>query len=75
MTSGVADALALGPDGSIDVVVDWKSDVNSDAKTVELYRDQVRDYLAATGAPKGLIVFLTSGLVEKVAPPFSYAAV
>jgi exodeoxyribonuclease-5 len=68
MTSGIADALALGPDGSIDVVVDWKSDVNPDAKTVELYRGQVRDYLAATGAPTGLIVFLTSGSFEKIAP-------
>ncbi|WP_264583371.1 UvrD-helicase domain-containing protein [Rhodoblastus acidophilus] len=68
MTSGVADALALGPDGSIDMVVDWKSDVEPDAKTVELYRGQVRDYLAATSAQTGLIVFLTPGRVEKISP-------
>ena len=67
MTSGIADALALGPDGTIDVVVDWKSDVNPEATIVELYRAQVRDYLAVTGAPKGFIIFLTSGRVEKVA--------
>jgi exodeoxyribonuclease-5 len=66
MTSGVADALALGPDGTIDVVVDWKSDVDPDAKTVELYRGQVRDYMAATGAQTGLLVFMTSGGVEKI---------
>ncbi len=71
MTSGIADALALRRDGSIDVVVDWKSDVEPDAKTVELYRSQVRDYLAATGAPTGLIVFVTSGRVEKIAPAIS----
>jgi len=68
MTSGIADALARGPDGTIDVVVDWKSDVDPEATIVELYRAQVRDYLAVTGAPKGFIVFLTSGRVEKVAP-------
>ena len=68
LTSGIADALAIGPDGTIDAVVDWKSDVDPDAAVVELYRGQVRDYLAATGAPKGFIVFLTSGRVEKIAP-------
>jgi exodeoxyribonuclease-5 len=50
------------------VVIDWKSDVDPEAKIIELYRAQVRDYLAVTGAPKGFIVFLTSGRVEKVAP-------
>ena len=65
LTSGIADALAIGPDGTIDAVVDWKSDVDPDATVVELYRGQVRDYLAATGAPKGFIVFLTSGRVER----------
>jgi len=68
LTSGIADALAIGPDGIIDAVVDWKSDVDPDAAVVELYRGQVRYYLAATGAPNGFIVFLTSGRVEKVAP-------
>ena len=71
LTSGIADALAIGPDGTIDAVVDWKSDVDPDATVVELYRGQVRDYLAATGAPKGFIVFLTSGRVEKIAPGVS----
>ncbi len=68
MTSGIADALAIGPDGTIDAVVDWKSDVDPDATVVELYRGQVRDYLAATGAQTGLIVFLTSGRIEKITP-------
>jgi len=66
LTSGIADALAIGPDGTIDAVVDWKSDVYPDATVVELYRGQVQDYLAATGAPRGFIVFLTSGRVEKI---------
>lgn len=66
MTSGVADALAIGPDGKIHAVVDWKSDVDPDAMVIDLYRGQVGEYLAATGAPKGFIVFLTSGRVEKI---------
>jgi hypothetical protein len=67
-TSGVADAVVIADDGKIDAVIDWKSDVDPDPALVELYRGQVRDYLAATKAPKGLIVFLTSGRIEKVAP-------
>jgi hypothetical protein len=63
---GVADALALNPDGTTDVVIDWKSDVDPDATHVDLYRAQVRDYLAATGAREGLLVFVTSGHVERV---------
>lgn len=61
---GVVDALALGEDGVIDVVIDWKSDVNQSLGQVELYRAQVRDYLAATGAKEGLLVFATSGRIE-----------
>jgi len=68
LTSGVADAVAIAGDGKIEAVIDWKSDVDPDPALVELYRGQVRDYLAATKAPKGLIVFLTLGRVEKVAP-------
>jgi exodeoxyribonuclease-5 len=68
LTSGVADAVAIAGDGKIDAVIDWKSDVDPGPALVELYRGQVRDYLAATKAPKGLIVYLTSSRVEKVAP-------
>jgi hypothetical protein len=56
------------PCRKIDAVIDWKSDVDPDPALVELYRGQVRDYLAATKAPRGLIVFLTSSRIEKVAP-------
>ena len=66
---GVADALALGPDESIDVVIDWKSDVDPDARQVNLYREQVCDYLAASLAPEGLIVFVTNGRIERVRRP------
>lgn len=64
--SGVADAVALGPDGRIEVVVDWKSDISPDAATREKYRSQVRDYLEASGAARGLVVYMTLGQVDEV---------
>jgi hypothetical protein len=65
---GVADAVAFDGGNNVDVVVDWKSDVEPAAAVVDLYREQVRDYLAATGGKEGLLVFVTSGRVERVAP-------
>jgi ATP-dependent exoDNAse (exonuclease V) beta subunit len=58
---GVADALAVNDRGEIEVVIDWKSDVNPTSAQVDLYRAQVRDYLETTGADRGLLVFMTSG--------------
>jgi ATP-dependent exoDNAse (exonuclease V) beta subunit len=69
--SGVADAVALNGDGTLDVVIDWKSDVDPDASQVELYRQQVRDYLAATGAKEALLVFISIGRIERVSHPLS----
>lgn len=63
---GVADALALDGDNNVEVVIDWKSDVEPTVEVVKLYREQVRDYLAATGGKSGLLVFVTSGRVERV---------
>ena len=65
---GVADALALDGDNNVEVVIDWKSDVEPTAEVIKLYRKQVRDYLAATGGKSGLLVFVTSGRVERVVP-------
>ncbi len=66
LTAGIADAVAANEAGYIEVVVDWKSDVNPGQPQMALYRDQVRDYLAATGAQRGLIVLMTLGRVEEV---------
>jgi exodeoxyribonuclease-5 len=63
---GIADAVAYLPLGIIDLVVDWKTDVNPSAQQIELYREQLRDYLAATGAPEGLLVFVTTGKLVRV---------
>jgi ATP-dependent exoDNAse (exonuclease V) beta subunit len=71
---GVVDALARQPDGSIDLVIDWKTDVDPDLQQIELYRRQVRDYLDATGAPEGLLVFVTTGQLVRVRPAFQPTA-
>jgi exodeoxyribonuclease-5 len=67
-TAGIADALTVGEDGRPVVVVDWKSDVNPEAQTLEHYRAQVRAYLDMTGAERGLIVLMTRGTVITVSP-------
>jgi ATP-dependent exoDNAse (exonuclease V) beta subunit len=64
---GIADAVALGADGTPELVIDWKSDVAPDAATAAGYAAQVRTYLAATGAASGLIVFMTPGTLLRVA--------
>jgi len=67
-TAGVADALTLTAEGRAAIVVDWKSDVNPNPQTLDHYRAQVRAYLEMTGAERGLIVLITTGLVLNVFP-------
>ncbi len=62
----IVDALALDPDGKIERVVDWKSDVSPTNAMREKYRVQVRDYLKASGATRGLVVYMTLGLVDQI---------
>ena len=50
------------------IVIDWKSDVQPTAETIEHYRAQVRAYLDMTGTERGLIVLVTSGQVITVEP-------
>ncbi len=66
LTAGIADAVAADETGRIEVVVDWKSDVSPGQAETEQYRGQVGDYLAATGAQRGLIVFMTTGGIFEV---------
>ncbi len=65
-TAGIVDAIAFDADGAPQVVIDWKSDVDPSAETLEHYRAQVRAYLDTTGAERGLLVFMTSGLVDAI---------
>jgi len=53
VVSGIADAVALAPDGNIEVVVDWKSDVAPTAQTVAGYRSQMSSYIRAAGHNAG----------------------
>jgi exodeoxyribonuclease-5 len=65
---GIADAVAYQPTGAIDLVIDWKTDVSPTPQQIDLYREQMRDYLVATGAPDGLLVFVTTGQLIRVRP-------
>lgn len=65
-TAGIADALTIGSDGRPVAVIDWKSDVNPNAQTLDHYRAQVSAYLDMTGADRGLIVLMTSGRIIEV---------
>ncbi len=64
--SGIADAVALGVDGKIELVVDWKSDVSLTPGMREKYQTQLRDYLGASGAEDGMIVYMTLGEAEEI---------
>ena len=70
-TFGIVDALAIGEDGSPELVIDWKSDVNPSARASDHYRSQVRRYLAVTGIPKGMVVFVTTGSILPVSASVS----
>lgn len=68
---GRADAIAFSGQQA-DVVVDWKSDLApSDAQT-EAHVDQLRLYLAATGAQLGLVVYMSLGWVRTVRPAATF---
>ncbi|HEY5105722.1 MAG TPA: UvrD-helicase domain-containing protein [Caulobacteraceae bacterium] len=66
--AGRADAIAVDAEGRPEAVVDWKSDVSPTASQFEAHVGQVRLYLAATGAPRGLLVYMSLGLVRVVEP-------
>ena len=66
--AGIVDALTLTDEGNPAVVVDWKSDIAPDPKTLEHYQMQVQTYLEMTGAERGLIVLMTTGNVITVFP-------
>jgi len=63
---GVVDALAYDAAGNAELVVDWKSDVEPEEKQIRRYREQMREYLEATGAGRGLLVFLTDGRIVRM---------
>jgi len=64
--AGRIDAIAYDGDRA-EVVVDWKSDVDPSDAEIRLHAGQLEDYLRATGAPRGALVYMTPGLVRWVA--------
>jgi ATP-dependent exoDNAse (exonuclease V) beta subunit len=63
---GVADAVVPNEFGPPVLVVDWKSDVEPSARKTMRYSGQLAEYLRATGASEGLLVYLTTGQVVRV---------
>jgi ATP-dependent exoDNAse (exonuclease V) beta subunit len=60
LLAGRADALAV-EDGNIVAALDWKSDVAPSQHERSGYIGQLRAYLAATGARRGALVYMTLG--------------
>jgi ATP-dependent exoDNAse (exonuclease V) beta subunit len=63
--SGRADGV-VEEAGRVSVVVDWKSDISPSREDVERHAQQLKDYLAALHAPRGALVYMTSGVVHWV---------
>jgi hypothetical protein len=51
------------------VVIDWKSDVDPDETDMRFHAGQLEDYLRATGAARGALVYMTPGFVRWVGVP------
>jgi ATP-dependent exoDNAse (exonuclease V) beta subunit len=62
--AGRADAVAF--DKGPAIVLDWKSDVAPTSQDVRIYADQLQDDMVAIGAPRGALVYMTSGAVHCV---------
>ena len=58
LITGRADAIAMR-DGRVDVVVDWKSDLEPSARTRADHMGQLYDYMRVLGAARGAVVYLS----------------
>ena len=67
LLAGRVDAIAI-EDGKVLEVLDWKSDRDTSLHRAA-YVHQLQRYLHATSAPRGAIVFMTTGEVVPVLPP------
>ena len=67
LVSGIADAVALNADGRIEVIVDWKSDVEMDTARLAGYHGQLQAYRTNTGAARAMLVLMTAGTVIELA--------
>ena len=60
LVAGRADALAINGQ-RVDVAIDWKSDVNPTMAVRKAHVQQLHDYLSATHASRGAVVYISSG--------------
>ncbi len=67
LLAGRVDAIAI-EDGKVLDVLDWKSDRNTNINRAA-YVQQLGRYLQATSAPRGAIVYMTSGEIVPVLRP------
>jgi len=65
-TAGVTDATSFAADGKPQVVIDWKSDVDPAAQTIEQLSRAGSETISGRWDENGLIVFVTSGTVVHV---------
>jgi ATP-dependent exoDNAse (exonuclease V) beta subunit len=63
--AGRIDAIAYSGNRA-EVVVDWKSDIRPSEADVRAHAGQLEDYLRATDAHRGVLVYMTTGLVRWV---------
>ena len=59
LVSGRADAVALDRAGRIEAVLDWKTDLDPDAATRREHAAQLMEYVVATGASRGALVYVS----------------
>jgi exodeoxyribonuclease-5 len=66
LVSGIADAIARDESNKIEIIVDWKSDVEMSAAKYTEYKAQLCAYRKQTSAREALLVLMTQGAVLKV---------
>lgn len=66
LVSGIADAIACDESGKIEVIVDWKSDVQMTPEKLAAYRAQLGTYRKQTDAKEALLVLMTEGAILKL---------
>ncbi|RVK33830.1 UvrD-helicase domain-containing protein [Sinorhizobium meliloti] len=66
--AGRIDAIAF-EDGGPSVLVDWKSDIAPNEQNLRDHARQLSDYLEATGAARGALIYMTPGIIRWISAP------
>jgi exodeoxyribonuclease-5 len=69
LVSGVADAIATDEAGRVDLVIDWKSNIELIPAASKEHRAQLRQYMKAASCRLGAVVYMTLGQVDEVHSP------